>query len=146
MTHKGFSLVELMVAALIAGILLMAIFPLVYSAHQRWENEKIRTSSVRVCDQIYRVLENHLKAAEKEEIEIFMHGEWEDSEFARLFDDEKDFLEQKIQIELEEETEGFLVLTVRSLTSENKIVYEKRGVILALNMTLKEKADAGTDI
>ena len=75
-----------------------------------------------------------------------MHGEWEDSEFAKLFDDEKDFLEQKIQIELEEETEGFLVLTVRSLTSENKIVYEKRGVILALNMTLKEKADAGTDI
>lgn len=141
MDHKGFTLVELMVAALIAGMLLMALFPSFYGVYRRWEEEKIRTSSVRNCEQIYKLLENRLKAAEKEEIESLLDGEWEESELERLFDGENYPVEQKIRIELEEETEGFLMLTVTAMSQDNKIIYEKKGAVLALNMTLKENTD-----
>ena len=141
MDHKGFTLVELMVAALIAGMLLMALFPSFYGVYRRWEEEKIRTSSVRNCEQIYKLLENRLKAAEKEEIESLLDGEWEESELERLFDGENYPVEQKIRIELEEETEGFLMLTVTAMSQDNKIIYEKKGAVLALNMTLKENID-----
>lgn len=141
MDHKGFTLVELMVAALIAGMLLMALFPSFYGVYRRWEEEKIRTSSVRNCEQIYKLLENRLKVAEKEEIESLLDGEWEESELERLFDGENYPVEQKIRIELEEETEGFLMLTVTAMSQDNKIIYEKKGAVLALNMTLKENTD-----
>ena len=141
MDHKGFTLVELMVAALIAGMLLMALFPSFYGVYRRWEEEKIRTSSVRNCEQIYKLLENRLKAAEKEEIESLLDGEWEESELERLFDGENYPIEHKIRIELEEETEGFLMLTVTAMSQDNKIIYEKKGAVLALNMTLKENTD-----
>lgn len=135
MNHKGFTLVELMVSAMIAGILAAAITPMFLSAHKKLEEERTRVLAARSCNMIYELVERKLKTAQYEEIKNLLDGGLTED---GLMDGENYDLEQDVRIRIGEKEGEFLVLTVSIVSSEEEIIIERTGTVLALNLAWKE--------
>lgn len=135
MNHKGFTLVELMVSAMIAGILAVAITPMFLSAHKKLEEERTRVLAARSCNMIYELVERKLKTAQYEEIKNLLDGGFTED---GLMDGENYDLEQDVRIRIDEKEGEFLVLTVSMVSSEEEIIIERTGTVLALNLAWKE--------
>lgn len=135
MNHKGFTLVELMVSAMIAGILAAAITPMFLSAHKKLEEERTRVLAARSCNMIYELVERKLKTAQYEEIKNLLDGGFTED---GLMDGENYDLEQDVRIRIDEKEGEFLVLTVSMVSSEEEIIIERTGTVLALNLAWKE--------
>ena len=135
MNHKGFTLVELMVSAMIAGILAAAITPMFLSAHKKLEEERTRVIAARSCNMIYELVERKLKTAQYEEIKNLLDGGFTED---GLMDGENYDLEQDVRIRIDEKEGEFLVLTVSMVSSEEEIIIERTGTVLALNLAWKE--------
>lgn len=138
MNHKGFTLVELMVSAMIAGILAAAITPMFLSAHKKLEEERTRVLAARSCNMIYELVERKLKTAQYEEIKNLLDGGFTED---GLMDGENYDLEQDVRIRIDEKEGEFLVLTVSMVSSEEEIIIERTGTVLALNLAWKENED-----
>ena len=138
MRSKGFTLVELMVSFLIAGILMSAAFPMFLSEYRRWEREQERNLAVRTCDQIYENIEQYLKFADREELEDFLQGE---GDLFVLTDEDRYDLEYDIRIQIEDCGDGFLSLRIIAMSPKENVIYEKTGTILALNLIEEEESD-----
>jgi len=133
MNHKGFTLVELMVSALIAGIFLAMLFPMIHGWFYLWEQEKLENRALKTCDQIYGLLEKRLKVAEHGEIEEFLDG----TDYEEKFHD----LDFKIEVQIDEAGDEFLFVTVRAKFPDHTVVYEKKGTVITLNRRLGENED-----
>lgn len=141
MNHKGFTLVELMVSAMIAGILAAAITPMFLSAHKKLEEERTRVLAARSCNMIYELVERKLKTAQYEEIKNLLDNEFTEDGPGGLMDGENYDLEQDVRIRINEKEGEFLVLTVSIVSSEEEIIIERTGTVLALNLAWKENED-----
>jgi len=141
MRSKGFTLVELMVSFLIAGILMSAAFPMFLSVYRRWESERERNLAVRTCDQIYENIEQYLKFADRDELDRFLQGETGEEGLAILADEGRYDLESDIRIQIEACGDGFLFLRITAMSPKENVIYEKTGVVLALNLIGEEESD-----
>ena len=141
MGNKGFTLAELMVSFLIAGILMSAAFPMFLSVYRRWESERERNLAVRTCDQIYENIEQYLKFADRDELDRFLQGETGEDGLHVLADESRYDLESDIRIQMEACGDGFLSLRIIAMSSKENVIYEKTGTVLALNLIEEEESD-----
>ena len=133
--QKGFTLVEVVIASMLLGMVFLTAFPLINVGYQVIKSEQIRTEAQLIGDSIFERISSELQNNE-----TMKSGMYAESE--RILEDAINPWERietlfpgggfDVEVESEPMDEGWTCLTV-TLKKEGDIVYKRSEMIYLLN-------------
>ncbi|MBQ7795878.1 MAG: type II secretion system protein [Lachnospiraceae bacterium] len=147
--RKGFTLVEVVIASMLAGMVLLAAFPLITAGRNMVNREQKRMEAAMVGDGIFEAVANELRCADRvflgdldeltEYMEVSDENDWDTFEF------DLPESEQEVLMEAETVDDDWIWIKV-SIEGEEELYYEREEIIPLLNLSLdEERAIEGTD-
>lgn len=137
--NNGFSLVEIVIAAMLMGMVLLAAFPMIMTGKRNLERKQ-REMEVRllgdrvferVCEELERSGQAVLEAEDTKEIVL----EEPEREWQKLLECELEHHGVHMKVETEKLDDEWLFLNVK-LTEDEMVFYEREQVVPVLNLGL----------